>query len=413
MTTTVIILIISKTQPYQHIMKTTFQSFPRFWLVLFVLASSILITNRIQCQPIKLDLKKLPEKRTLKLSELGVVDVQYIPLETSPESVIQGISKIIFGKDFFLIQNYTDINMFRYDGSFVAKIGTIGRGPNEFTVAHDVDINPITGSIYVADGWLQKYLVYNKKGKVLRTFKTPLTDAMNFKFTDDGILCYFQNQMGITENSYILIDTIGNILKTFPNKYPWKRTVPTVGYTGENIYYRFNGNLFKKEIYSDTVYLYKNRSFEPHLILDVGKLRLTPEKRGERDVKFIMNNFLTPMNLFEFGNYVYYEFIIPWNDKTERLSYIGSRDGNFKVLFDPEIELVNDIDAGPNLWPRTLKDNSIMVSWIDAFKLKQYVVSVDFKTQKPVNVEKKNQLEKFALSIKETDNPIIMMMKVK
>ena len=175
--------------------------------------------------------------------------------------------------------------MFRYDGSFVTKIGTIGRGPNEFTVAHDVDINPKTGSIYVADGWQKKFIVFNKNGKVLRTFKTPISAALNFKFTEDGILCYNQNHMGIVETSYILIDTLGNIVKNFPNKYPWKRTVPNVAYPGENLFYRFNGSLIKKEIYSDTVYTYKNKGFEPRLIIDVGNLQLSPQIREKKEAK--------------------------------------------------------------------------------------------------------------------------------
>lgn len=394
-------------------MKTNFQISSGFRLFLAILTASFLFVNNAECQLVELDLKKLPEKRTLKLSEIGVTDVQYIPLETSKESVIERISEIIFGKDFFLVQNYSDIKMFRYDGSFVTKIGTIGRGPNEFTVAHDVDINPKTGSIYVADGWQHKFLVFNKSGKVLRTFKTPVTGAMNFKFSDDWILCYIQNHMGITENSYILIDTTGNILKNYPNKYPWKRTVPSVAYGGENIFYRFNGNLIKKEIYSDTVYSWKNEGFEPHLILNVGRLRLTPANREGSDYKFIMNNYLTPVNLFEFSNFIYYEFIIPWEGETEGLSYIGSKNGNFSVLFDPEVELINDFDAGPNIWPKTIKDNSTMVAWIDAIKLKQYVISINFKTLKPINSERKKQFEKFALSVKETDNPVIMLIKIK
>ena len=54
-----------------------------------------------------------------------------------------------------------------------------------------------------------------------------------------------------------------------------------------------------------------------------------------------------------------------------------------------------------------------MIAWIDAIKLKQYVISIDFKTSKPINPERKKQLEKLALSVKETDNPVIMMIKIK
>jgi hypothetical protein len=183
-----------------------------------------------------------------------------------------------------------------------------------------------------------------------------------------------------------------------------------VAFMGENLFYRFNGDLIKKEIYSDTLYSCKNKGFEPNLILDVGKLRITPAAREESDIKYINNNFLTPINLFEFGNYIYYEFIIPWEGKTEGLSYIGSKTGNFSVLFDPEKELINDIDAGPNIWPKTVKDNFTIVTWIDAIELKQHV---KLKSLKPPSSEKIGKLETLAHSIKETDNPIIMLIKIK
>ena len=250
-------------------MKLNPLSFLRFLLINLVLLSCML-PEGAQCQIYTFDLKKLPDKSVVKLSEIGATDVRYVPLETSPQSLIPQIRKAIFSKSYFLTLNSTDINMFRYDGSFVTKIGTIGRGPNEFTIAHDVDINPNDESINIADGFQQKFVVFNKNGKVVRTFKTPLSSAMNFKLTEEGILCYYHNHMGIIENSFILIDTTGKTIKNYPNKYHWKRTVPNVAYLGENIFYRLNGELLKKEIYSDTIYSYKNRNFEPHLIIDVG-----------------------------------------------------------------------------------------------------------------------------------------------
>jgi hypothetical protein len=394
-------------------MKTTLQPFLRFILIIFVLISYTFFPKTVEGQPFIFNLKKLPDKSIIRLSDIGATEIKYIPLETTPQSVIPRISKIIFAKDYFLTQSFADINMFRYDGSFVTKIGTIGRGPNEFTVAHDVDINPKDESIYVADGWLQKFLVFNKNGKVIRTFKCPISAAMNFKFTDDGILCYYLNHMGNIENSYMLIDTTGKIIKNFPNKYPWKRTVPNVAYPGENIFYRNNITLNKKEIYSDTVYSYKNKSFEPHLIIDVGKLQLTPAKREELDAKYLMNNFLSPVNLFEFGNCIYYEFIIPYNGKSEGLSYIGSKNGNLKLLFDPEKDLINDLDGGLSIWPKTIKDNNTIIAWVDALKLKTYVASETFKSFNPKYPEKKKDLEKLANSLKETDNPVLVLVKLK
>jgi hypothetical protein len=359
------------------------------------------------------DLKVLPDLTSLKLSDLGATDIQYIPLETNEQSVISRINKILISKDYILTQSFANINMFRYDGSFVTKIGTVGRGPNEFTVAHDVDINLKDGSIYLVDGWQQKFLVFSKNGEFIRTFKSPLTAAINFRFVKDGILSYNQNHMGIMENSFNLFDTTGAIIKDFPNKYPWERTVPNVAYQGENIFYRFDNQIYKKEMYCDTIYVYENRDFKPHLVIEMGSLRLSPGARTENTAEFIMHNFLAPMNLFEFGDYIYFEFIVPRNDKSEGLSFIGSKKGNLRVLFDPEKDLINDLDGGPCIWPKTVWDDNTIISWVDAISLKTLVASEAFKSSTPKYPEKKIELEKLANRLKETDNPVLMIVYLK
>jgi hypothetical protein len=392
--------------------KSVWIFFQAFLLSAFIISCKN-STTKVGTKLLTFDLKVLPEKTSIKLSDLGAIDIQYIPLETTEQSVIPRINKIIFSKSYFLTTYFSNVNMFRYDGSFVTKIGITGRGPNEFTVAHDADIYTKYETIYLADGWQQKFLVYSGSGEFIKTFKSPLTAAINFKFTDDGILSYNQNHMGVIENSYNLFDTTGTIIKNFPNKYPWTRTVPNVAFMGENIFYRFNGQLIKKEIYCDTLYAYQDKDFKPHLIIDAGKLRLTPALRTESTGEFIMHNFLTPMNLFEFGDYIYYEFIVPDNANGEELAFIGSKKDNFKALFDPEKGILNDLDGGPGIWPKTIKDDNTLISWVDALQLKTYVTSETFKNSVPKFPEKKKELEKLANSLKETDNPVLILVRLK
>lgn len=394
-------------------MKTLVQFFLKILILSAILISCKNSKTQIKSQLVTFDLKKLPDQTILKLSDLGVTDIQYIPLETNGQSVIPRIQKIIMSRDYFLTQAFTNINMFRYDGSFVTKIGIVGRGPNEFTVAHDVDINLKDESIYLVDGWQQKYLVYSKNGEFIRTFKNPFRAAVNIRFTEDGILCYNFNNMGEIENSFNLIDTTGKIIKSFSNKYSWKRNAPTLAFQGENIFYRYNNQLIKKEMYCDTLYVYNDKGFEPYLIIDEGKLRITPSVRTESDVNSITQNFINPMNLFEFSDYIYYEFIIPRNGKPEGLSFIGAKNGNFRVLFDPEKDLINDIDGGPNIWPKTIWDDKTMISWIDAIKLKTLVASEIFKNYNPIYPKKKKELESLVENIKETDNPVLILVKFK
>jgi len=379
-----------------------------------LLMDSLILSLPAECQSLKIDLRKLPKKEAVRLSDLGATDIQYIPLETTKQNVLPEIKKIVFGKSFFLTHSYANINMFRYNGQFVTKISKEGRGPDEITVAHDIDINPKDETIYLVDGWLQKFLVYNRDGKLMRSFKSPLKIAIRFRITNDGILCYNDNNMAKTTDSFILIDTLGKVIMNYPNTYKWQdKTNRTVGYLHENLFYRFNDQIFKKEMYSDTVFVYRDKAFKPHIIIDVGKLRITPEARTNSPVAYIIHNFLTPHKLFECGDYIYYEFSYQPDDENEGFSVIASKGNNFKIFFDPEKGLINDLDGGPNIIPQTVKDNNILVTWIDAIDFKNHISSETFRKSKPLYPEKKKELEKLAASLKETDNPVLVQVRLK
>jgi hypothetical protein len=365
--------------------------------------------NRDIDKMLTFDLKELPEIRNVKLSEIGFVDIEYIPLETTKNSIIPIINELRIGDGFFLAQFFNSILMFRSDGTFVTKIGTEGRGPNEFTVAHDVDIDSVNHKIYIVSGWQKKFYVYSKDGELIRTFHCPL-NTTNFKITEYGILCYSINSFANVETSYNLIDTGGRVIKTFPNMYHWdlKKQFGTAPLR-ENLFYSFKRRLIKKEIYSDTVYVFENLCFKPYLVIKHGKKLLTTQARSDFEPIHLLDNFIAQNNLFEFDNYIYYEFCIG----PTVYSLICSTKNDFHVLVDPEKNIINDLDGGPNIWPKTIKDDNTLVGWIDAMQLKAHVVSEAFKNSKPKYPEKKKELIKLADSLKETDNPVLMLVRLK
>lgn len=346
---------------------------------------------------------------TVKLSDLGFENIAYIPLETNNQSLVSRINKIRVGDDFFLLQNLNRLLTFRKDGSFLAKIGVEGRGPEEFLLAHDVDIEKESQYIYLVSAWQRKFNVYTRSGIFLRTFKSP-EDITSFIITESEILGYCLNTQGKILNSFNLIDTNGNIIKKFPNKYPWSLTQPgTYFFEHENIFYRFNGYILKKEVYSDTIFLWKDLSFKPHIILSAGNRSISGKLRSELNPDEIHMKYITPRSLFEFGEFIYYEFTVGF----DLYGFIGSKKKDFRIFINPEEGIMNDLDGGPGIWPIAVSNDNTLIAWVEAQKLIAHVASDAFKNSRPKYPEKKIELEKLAASLKETDNPVLILVRLK
>ena len=349
------------------------------------------------------------------------MDIEYIPLETTEQSLIKSMinlglfgGKLLAGNNYFIIKMFNSILKFRNDGSFMTSIGTVGRGPDEFLVAHDVEIDG-EGNIYIVDGWEKKIFIYSENGGFIKTVAFPLYGAVEYWFVDGMFLCYNQNNLGNVENSFNLIDSGGKLIKNFPNRYPFVvKQKDAYGFQHENLFYRFNNRLFKKEVYSDTIYSYENMNFRPHLVIAVGDKLITTQARSDIPGLDLAKNYISPRNLFEFGDYVYYEFTYKFDfSNTEDYSFIGSKKNDFQALINPEDGLINDLDGGPNILPQTIKDDNTIIAWVDALELKKHVASEAFKNSKPKYPEKKIELEKLANSLKETDNPVLMIVRLK
>jgi hypothetical protein len=154
-------------------------------------------------------------------------------------------------------------------------------------------------------------------------------------------------------------------------------------------------------------------AFKPHLVIKVGEKMITPEVRSTNDGTEIGKNYILPLNLFEFDDYIYYEFtfkvVIP-NDVLI-YSFIGSKKNNLQAVFNKSDGIINDVDGGPNILPRTIKDDNTIIAIINASEFKKHVFSEAFKNSAPLFPEKKKELEKLANSLEETDNPVLILVK--
>lgn len=369
------------------------------------------------------DLKIIPSLSSVKLSELGFDDIEYVPLETNDQSLIQnkysainGYDEIIAYDDYYLIRNYETILKFGMNGAFISKIGNAGRGPGEYLSCYDVETSE-NGQIYILDGVKSNILCFSDLGHYIRTINLPnVHKAVKFVYFKSNFLCYSQNNLADIKNSFNYIDTNGLVINSFQNKYSFKRESSNDAFvfSYENIFYHFNNQIYKKEVYCDTVFSFDGRCFNPHKVIQVGEKLITPEIRSKTDGLNILNNYINPLKLFEFGDYLYYEFIYKYDFTNPQIfGFIGSNKNDFKALIDINEGLVNDLDGGPPITPITTNNDNCIFAMLDAIELKAYVASEAFIRSTPKYSYKKKELEKLASGLKETDNPVLIKVTLK
>ena len=76
-------------------------------------------------------------------------------------------------------------------------------------------------------------------------------------------------------------------------------------------------------------------------------------------------------------------------------------------------KIINDIDGGMDLYPNLIVNSGILIQWVDAYRLKKYLTSDDFVISVPEYPSRKKELEKLSSNLKDTDNPVLMLIKLK
>jgi hypothetical protein len=382
---------------------------------------------------LEIDLLSEPESTVTKLSEIAE-NVEYIPLETTDSSLIGGVvGKIITTDNSIYIENINVILCFNIDGKFLFKLDKQGRGPEEYTYISDFDVSSENKILTILTSG-EKFLVYSitENGFAFRRSvslkdPSPLTIGM-VPETDYVFLAIEPNYITAPTLS-LLINTVGDTIYFKPNCYGSRMGDRSGGYGRTAIVYSSKKMLCFKEYYSDTVFYMdaKNMSFKPRIIFDTHGTFVTPEMWGHPERNG--NNTTSIFGIYETSRYVFYYY---WEyrikncrlfDKTTKTIYnldIGTFNetiANFPRDVD-KIKLKDDLSGGPDFtqdirYLNTHCSGGKMFSLIDAITLKHYVAGEEFKSAVVADPGKKEQLRKLAGALKETDNPVLVMVTPK
>lgn len=359
-----------------------------------------------------LDIAKVIDKE-ISLSSIAE-DIKYIPL--SNEMLIGDIVSIeLTDSLIFLAPASETLCVFDRDGKLKSRIGKRGKGPGEYNYSNSFTIDKYKRIIYILNTTHKNILKYSFEGKFLGelslqnldTFFYEIILSNNYLFLFEGI------NGGYGKYDWVKIDTNGEVIS---KKLNYIEEFPSYHQCCGNKQIAFNNSFYYWNQINDTIFEINNAKYNPAFMFAQGDFRFPKQKVGEFPMKYFFPRviFITKKYVLLGYGYQYQSFTALY-EKAKKQLYAVNKTDNMELWRGPGI--VNDFDSGLPLIPlsyyRNEKNEEFIVSKVDPFQLKSLVASEAFKNSSPQYPEKKKELERLGLGLKENDNPILMITKLK
>lgn len=364
---------------------------------------------------IKIDLLSDAEMTLSNLSEIAS-DIQYIRLQTIDSSLISRIDKVVITGDNIYVNNRgADIICFDKIGTFLGRLSKAGRGPGEYTFIQDFDISSDSKKlILLSNGKILLYKINDNEfifSKSIDLYEGVL--RISFIPGTDNILLsngpWFGNESSL--NLVINLDRDTLLLK--PNCYKYEKLGSGFRSKNDAIQYKLGDKDCFKEGFSDTIFYVTSKldRLSPHLILNSRGTVPPPKVRGDMEyAKAHAIEFSSVAVTYEVPRYIFYYYMY----KSLRHKIIYDKVSNRKYELALENALIDDLNGGPNIDLNMQNcTGTYFYALVDAIKLKKYIQSDDYTNATVKELKKKVDLKGIADSLKETDNPLLIIVTPK
>ncbi len=352
----------------------------------------------------------------IRLSEIAD-DITYIPLENSfPISLIYP-PRYFINNSIYLSALNSGVIVFDRTGNYIRTIGSVGRGPGEYVHCSNFTVDDKNETVYVLDSRTIK--VFSKTGNFQRSI--PLEKSGNgvesIEFYNSNLFLSFHPQYEDVKNDWIILDTLGNLINAK------KRTDQpfAVNWGLGGGMYKLENKIYLWNPWRDTIF-----SILPDLSYRPSFLFASWENRVPKSTITDLSQFKTyntPNSVFETSHYLVCSYtyngkiMLALIDKNNKKSYntelvVGS--ATLGVNFSGGF--FNDIDGGVRFQPEnyfTENNREYMFGLIDAHKITALLTDSEFKNSMPKYPDKKKELENLATRLKETDNQLLMIVRLK
>jgi len=388
------------------------KQFSSFLLILicFSLFSNAQTAVRI---PIGQDIENTKE---LPIS-LIAKEIQFVPLETNTNCLLDNdISKIeIFDNNIF-ISDYKYIFKFDLNGKFIKRIGKIGKGPGEHIKGFQTFlIDKQNKRLIFFEFISRKMMVYDFDGSFIDEKPIDFMPGPTEWVSEESIAVYHNGFTYENEpwNDYYILNSDAEILQKNKFKKLANKRYGLMIYRA--IFYRFKGITRYKNPYESIIYeIYGDKKPKPIYFLDYGKY----DKYNDiEDVEIqVRNNVPTNranpksfekigiLGLSETNEYL---FIFYSHQEQRKVGVYDKINKTYFKLFDKEFELFgfqDDMYGGLPVFPKDGITENMICCHYNAFEIKEYLSK---------NSKLDPKLKKVVDSVDESDNPVLMLVKLK
>ncbi len=274
-----------------------------------------------------------------------------VPLETNPDCLIGTIKQIKVNNEYiFVLDNQTKIiYTFLSDGKFKNKIGSIGRGPNEYLdpiITYDEN----NDEVIVYCKTLKKIIIYNIGGTSIKEFHYDNGFEPKYIENYNGNIYISINPLRNKKNLHFLlykIDKNGNEV----HKYLKDRGIYTsMEESRLGNLYKMNNKLFFYESYLDTIYCIQNDILKPYIstysnkssdLDEIGEIHLIHDVMKRSDKMRQYNKVYGRNNFIENKKLIHLSYKINF----QSYSVLYKRDNNeFKMGFFLD-DITNDMNV--------------------------------------------------------------------
>lgn len=373
-------------------------------------------------------------------------NIKYVVLEFKESLPFSWIAKIDLSEKLIIVSDMKTCLLYDSEGHFISKIGAQGRGPGEYEFVSNIGFlkNKMVSIQSIFD-----LMEYNLDGSFIKKYKNGFmiennenTYLSKWLIIDDSL--YFghvPNTTGQIAYKAMIINKNGDVKHEYKNYLLCKRERPVASdYEDFAHIYRFNGSIFYNELFNDTLFsLNEKHEFIAKYFFNLGKLKMPASDRVKYPSGKIMANYIFIWEIFQTEKYLLFKCDFGNRFPAKRLTPITVIAGTEPAWYNTRYvlglyykntgELIfckpsntdnplftsgiyNDIDAGPRFFPTKQVNDSTLVMWVTAEKLKAHVASEDFKKSVPKFPEKKKRLEDLANSLNDLDNPVLMFVTI-